>query len=690
MISGKPARRLAGKRPRFLWRGLLIVLPALVMALFGFVSLRQDRLLVRHQAAEEAEQLAADLVRLKLPAALRLQLEFPRTPVVDDDLTPIDDPVLVASREGIVVCLLDDQGALRYPPAFRWPAPNPLVASELTDEFRPRWTTARREFFAGDHRAETAVKFEALLREGLPDRFAACARLHLLDLSLRQGQVDTALSHLRQIRREHATTTTESGLPARLLAEWCWLRRSNGAANDVPQADVNWLCSYAVLEPGPVSRALLDDANRFGAGPSQTSRGWDETWNAHQRSRELAGFLGDTPLAQLGEDQKTRSGWIEWGDRDVLLLVEVGSAGAWWQAWPQRTAVARIGRVLEASSVPPYLGCSVSLDGRKLTGETTTEPALAASTATLAGSGGAELTATIWLADPGLLYARQRTRTLWFGALIAVSAAAVLCGVVAAWRGFNEQQRMSEMKSNFVSSVSHEMRAPIAAVRLMAEELVDRGSADPVKAAEYHGYILQECRRLSGLIENVLDFSRHEQGRKQYRIEPTDLVAVVEETLHVMRSYAADRKVAIEQRVEGAPVELDVDAAAMQQVLVNLVDNAIKHSPEGASVEVTLAYPDLHQATNDDSRSIPNGAAAFQLSVRDEGPGIPPEEQRLIFQRFYRRGTELRRETQGIGLGLAIVQYVAEAHGGNVRVESHVGQGSRFIVDLPVTRGTTA
>ena len=160
--------------------------------------------------------------------------------------------------------------------------------------------------------------------------------------------------------------------------------------------------------------------------------------------------------------------------------------------------------------------------------------------------GGPELTAAIWLANPELLYARQRKRTWWFGSLIAVSVVSVLGGAVAAWRGFRDQQRLGELKSNFVSSVSHEMRAPIASVRLMAEELVDRGPSDPAKAGEYHGYILQECRRLSALIENVLDFSRHEQGRKQYRFEPADLGRVVDETIHVMRSYAADRKVTLE------------------------------------------------------------------------------------------------------------------------------------------------
>jgi signal transduction histidine kinase len=139
--------------------------------------------------------------------------------------------------------------------------------------------------------------------------------------------------------------------------------------------------------------------------------------------------------------------------------------------------------------------------------------------------------------------------------------------------------------------------------------------------------------------------------------------------------------VALIRRIEGVPFELDLDAPAIQQVLVNLLDNAIKHSPAGATVEVALFYPDPAPASSAGKAS--GGIPPVRLTVRDDGPGIPLEEQRLIFQRFYRRGTELRRETQGIGLGLAIVQYIVDAHGGSVRVESQPGNGSRFIVELP-------
>src|SRR6185436_16910902 len=138
-----------------------------------------------------------------------------------------------------------------------------------------------------------------------------------------------------------------------------------------------------------------------------------------------------------------------------------------------------------------------------------------------------------------------------------------------------------EMKSNFVSSVSHELRAPIASVRLMAESL-DRGKIQEAqKQGEYFRFIVEECRRLSSLIENVLDFSRIEQGRKQYEFEPTDLAALTRETVRGMEPYAAEKGVRLNLECGMQSAELIVDGRAIQQAIVNLIDNAIKHSANG-------------------------------------------------------------------------------------------------------------
>jgi signal transduction histidine kinase len=241
--------------------------------------------------------------------------------------------------------------------------------------------------------------------------------------------------------------------------------------------------------------------------------------------------------------------------------------------------------------------------------------------------------------------------------------------LVAAHRAFCRQQELNELKSNFVSSVSHELRAPIASMRLLAESLERGKIAGAIKQHEYFGLLVQESRRLSMLIENILDFSRIERGRKQYKFEPANLVALAKDTVQLMRPCAAERRVELDLLQNGGTgaESFACDALALQQALINLIDNAVKHSPPGGRVAVGLDA---------------NGAA-LSLWVEDNGPGIPPEEHDKIFERFYRRGSELRRETQGIGIGLTIVKHIVEAHRGRVAVRSAPGHGSRFTIDLP-------
>jgi signal transduction histidine kinase len=349
------------------------------------------------------------------------------------------------------------------------------------------------------------------------------------------------------------------------------------------------------------------------------------------------------------------------------------------------------------------------------------------------------------LTDPARLYASARQRALLFGGLIVAAAATSLVGLGAARRAFARQLRLNEMKSNFVSSVSHELRAPIASVRLLAESL-ERGTvADPGRQAEYFKLIVQECRRLGALITNVLDFSRIDQGRKQYEFEPTDLTALVQQTVQLMEPYAAERQVGLQVSLDPSSLvtrhsSLNLDGRALQQALVNLLDNAIKHAPAATTVTVGLESDQANaergmrnaepggrrsevgsrrseagsrkaergtrnaelETRNSEfetstsrlaTRSEPEIPGRILIWVEDSGAGIPPEEHARIFEPFYRRGSELRRETQGVGIGLTIVKHVVEAHGGRVTVRSAVGQGSRFTIELPANpnaRGETS
>jgi two-component system phosphate regulon sensor histidine kinase PhoR len=269
--------------------------------------------------------------------------------------------------------------------------------------------------------------------------------------------------------------------------------------------------------------------------------------------------------------------------------------------------------------------------------------------------------------SPILIDAAIRRQRKWAAGLLAVAAAVSLGGLLMIHRTLRRERQLNEMKSQFVASVSHELRAPVASIRLMADAL-EAEKVAPETAKEFHRLIAREGARLSTLVGNVLDHARIEQGKRVWKMEPCDLESLVADTLRVMEPLANEKS--IELRSALSPLEAAVDAGAIQQALVNLLDNAIKFSPAGSTVETSLS--------NDEERRT------WRIAVRDEGPGIAKAEQARIFERFYRPGDELRRETQGTGIGLSLVKAIAEAHGGSVSVDSEPGQGSRFTLTFPL------
>jgi len=405
---------------------------------------------------------------------------------------------------------------------------------------------------------------------------------------------------------------------------------------------------------------------------------WMGKWYRDEKARQLhaagAGIWG----FQSSSNGAPHLHWLELSGSDWLVLQRTNGTEVVAVPFPEVSTVMR--EELQAS-VPrsPTLVYQVKVAGKVVIdpfaeGEITERhqvkvPAEAEVMAVdVAGEGNQEVEVTAFLWQNKYYRAERRERFLMFTAIISLAVTAALTGLASAFRTFQEQWRLSEMKSNFVSSVSHELRAPLASVRLMAESL-ERGKVpEEEKRQEYYELIGRECRRLTALIENVLDFARMDQGRKQYQMEPTDLVTLMRHTVKGMEAYAAERTVALKLEIEGEAREVELDGQAMQQAVINLIDNAVKFSPKQGEVDVKLAFED----------------GCVCIGVRDQGPGIPQWERKRIFERFYRSGQELRRETQGVGIGLSIVKHVVEAHGGQILLNSEVGRGSEFVIVLRV------
>ena len=243
-------------------------------------------------------------------------------------------------------------------------------------------------------------------------------------------------------------------------------------------------------------------------------------------------------------------------------------------------------------------------------------------------------------------------------------------GIILALRTASREMKLSQMKADFVSNVSHELRTPLASIRVFGEFMKLGRVREQEKIQEYGEHIETESRRLTQLINNILDFSKIESGRKTYNFERVCVEELVAETLKTCRVRLRQMGFAVVFQNSPRPLpQAALDRDAVCQALMNLLDNAVKYSEKAERKEVTVRLGER------DGR--------IQISVTDHGIGIAPEEQKKIFEKFYRVSTGLVHDVKGSGLGLSLVKHIVEAHHGTVTVESAVGHGSTFTVTLP-------
>jgi len=330
------------------------------------------------------------------------------------------------------------------------------------------------------------------------------------------------------------------------------------------------------------------------------------------------------------------------------------------------------------NTVCPYKGSGNSSDPQAaIMVRTAKSPALLAASSAWDG-GTAEVERKFESAFPGLILGMKfrgttianisnrflRTEFLILGALSLL----LTVGILFTYRNVSRELALAKLKSDFVSNVSHELRTPLALIRLYAETLELGRIATPAKQHEYHEIIRKESERLSGLINNILDFSRIEAGRKEYNFRETDVADLVRSTLESYRYEIEQSGFRFEQKIDDNLPQLRVDREAIARSLLNLVNNALKYSATEKYLRVCLY----------------RSSGSVNLEVVDHGIGIPPSEQPKIFEKFFRVGDPLVHNTKGSGLGLSLVRHVVEAHRGDVRVESAPGKGSKFVITLPV------
>jgi signal transduction histidine kinase len=268
----------------------------------------------------------------------------------------------------------------------------------------------------------------------------------------------------------------------------------------------------------------------------------------------------------------------------------------------------------------------------------------------------------------GQSYTRMESvRSSFYSAGLLLVVGVTLFGAYLLWRDVRREVRLAETRSRFVSAVSHELKTPLTAIRMFAETLHEGGPLDSDTQGEYLETIVNESERLTRLLNNVLDFSKIERGEMTYRREPQSLEDIVRFTARAMRYSLEQKRFVLRLEIEEDLPPARVDRDAIEQAILNLLVNAMKYS--GGSRDIGLRL-----------RSE-SGEAVIEVS--DRGVGIEPAEEGRIFERFYRVSSQENDRIPGTGLGLTLVQHIAQAHDGRVTVESVPGQGSTFSLSIP-------
>lgn len=258
-------------------------------------------------------------------------------------------------------------------------------------------------------------------------------------------------------------------------------------------------------------------------------------------------------------------------------------------------------------------------------------------------------------------------RGIYFYAFILL-AGILLFGLILTNRTITHELELSKMKSDFVSTISHEFKSPLSSIRQLAEMLQSGRVPSENRRQEYYDVLVEQSERLTLLIDNILDFAKIEEGRKKFNFQTLDLGSLLQQIVSVIQDQVRHKDFVIQLEIEKPLPAIKADRESMNQAITNLIDNAVKYSGEARNIIV---------------RAFAEGQYLI-ITVKDFGIGIKKEEIDKIFERFYRGGDELTRTVKGSGLGLTLVKQIVEAHHGKIEVESEVGSGSTFTVRIPL------
>jgi len=649
-----------GHRRQVLLFLITIIVPCLVLMVLGLRIIGQERELADSRATEERRRLAT-AVRQELLAVLeRIRLRE------------------VSAVEGQSGAAVSAGSANRAVALVGWVQADRLVLPWETlraaAEFRQLLSEApfaqkiqqgEREEFTGNQCGKAAADYSAAMALARHPAQGGYARLLLARTLTKCGRRDEARANDLKLLGLPSQLTDEQGVPLALYAAKRLL--DAGVEHAAVAARIQEEAGTKDWLPPAAAHMLGGLAGRI-AGQTSDGRLREATEAAQRRIAERIRFLeqamalqNDFPSLKLeragGQAGEVQPLWVPYGKDTWLVSVAPASVGR----SPILVAV-RADDVFQSLNTNARSSAALPAGMRFLT---TTEAKGESLGETFPG-----LRVVLPVREESVLARQSTLQRAFYSAALVLVLSVTLFGAYFLWRDVRRELNLAELRSQFVSSVTHELKTPLTAIRMFAETLLMGRTADQRLQAEYLQTIVNESERLTRLLNNVLDFAKIEQGKKAYCLEPVSLADVLRAAARAMDYPLAQQGFALRVQVdEGLPL-VRADADALQQAILNLLTNAMKYSGESREIDLRLRAED--------------GDALIE--VTDRGVGIALEEQARIFEKFYRAPTPENGLIPGAGLGLALAQHIAAAHGGRVAVRSAPGQGSTFTIRLPLEK----
>lgn len=633
------------------------VISIVTLVWMGFRLVGQDRELEVQRLEELREQAAEEFVSSLTEAIEEVRLKLTKNPSVDFLVRTGDTLLVEATSKAVQV--FPEGSILYYPVTF-------AGQDDSSQLFAP---AERFEFVNRDF--DGAIEALGKLAQAEDPAVRAGAKLRLARNLRKAGQPETALSVYEELSGCIDPEFLVSGVPVDLLARSARCRILEELGND----DQLKKCANELYEGLQTGRWRLDRPSYYYyAGQVDRWIGSDPGADALRRvlSEAVARVWNDWLEKQNSEQEfaPLRSMRIN----GTCVLVVTGDSGE------NLTALIGGPRFQESRLFNPLLqrseftGARVSLDNAE-EGWILGDEAPAGDFETVRY---ASMTGLPWdIALTGARFEEELSQFAQRRQLMAAGLGILLLFLIASsyliGRGVARELAAARLQSDFVSAVSHEFRTPLTSMRQFTEMLLDDDSLPPEKRRRFYRAQERSTRRLSRLVESLLDFGRMEAGARPYRLEPLDVGELVRNVVEEFRAELPSKDFVIDCTIPETQALVNGDKEALSQALWNLLDNAVKYSGISRRIEVDLEK-----------------GMQIRIHVSDQGIGLKVSESEQIFRKFTRGTSAKALGIKGTGIGLAMVKHVVDAHGGTVTVNSEPGRGSTFTIQLPVGGGVNA